>query len=104
MNEAFNVLSEVNAERQKQDEKWGEQNHTYQWTSILGEEYGEVCEAMNRVLFGDNKAKAHNDLRMELIQCAAVCVAWVECLDRNNEKMRCSCGHFACTLCPTGPL
>lgn len=26
--------------------------------------------------------------RMELIQCAAVCVAWVECLDRNNE---CTC-------------
>lgn len=78
------VLVHISDERIRQNEKWGIQNHTYEWTSILGEEYGEVCEAMNRVLFGDNKEKAISDLRMELIQCAAVCAAWVECLDRNQ--------------------
>lgn len=94
------VVTDIIQERDRQDVKWGEQNHTYQWTSILGEEYGEVCEAMNRVIWGDNKAKAQNDLRMELIQCAAVCVAWVECLDRNkHEKVRCIYGNPDCAIC-----
>lgn len=96
------VLLWVEEERDRQDNKWGEQNHTYQWTSILGEEYGEVCEAMNRVLFGSNKEKAVADLRMELIQCAAVCVAWIECLDRNNVKSKeakCIYGNPDCTIC-----
>lgn len=80
----FKVIDDIVEERYEQHHKWGQQNHTYQWTSILGEKYGEVCLAMNRVLFGDNKEKSISDLRIELIQCAAVCAAWVECLDRNQ--------------------
>jgi NTP pyrophosphatase (non-canonical NTP hydrolase) len=62
-------------ERARQDAKWGEQNHgDDRWAVILGEEYGEVCLAINEGLSGE--------LRDELIQVAAVAVAWLEALER----------------------
>lgn len=89
---------QVEAERLAQDKKWGEQNHpdgtgslpqsliaaaareacsraaergALTWAHILGE---EVCEALA-------EADPHA-LRAELVQVAAVCVAWIEALDR----------------------
>lgn len=92
------VLAEVIQERVRQDEKWGEQNHpdgtglsweieaaksarrvcdrkadlgTVSWADILHEEYAE--------------ALAERDverLREELVQVAAVAVAWIEAIDR----------------------
>ncbi len=66
------------AERARQDEKWGEQNHDiYKWLAILGEEVGEA-----------NKAALENDyseLMKELIQIGAVTVAMIESLERNRK-------------------
>ena len=66
------ILEAVLAERERQDERWGDQteNTDLEWMAILTEEIGEV-------------AKDVNDQRMagmfeELIQCAAVCFAWSE--------------------------
>ncbi len=41
------------AELKRQDELWGDQsgNHPFEWMSILGEEYGELCEAVNETCF-----------------------------------------------------
>lgn len=40
----------VVAERHRQDAKWGEQHHTPKgWLPILGEEFGEMCEAAMRI-------------------------------------------------------
>ena len=76
------VLSEVGVERHVQDEKWGEQNHNpFVYLAILGEEYGESCQAMVEFLFGTGSI---TDFREELIQTAAVAVAMVECLDRGK--------------------
>lgn len=37
------ILQAIAAERQKQDEKWGKQNHSpIEWLAILGEEVGEA--------------------------------------------------------------
>jgi hypothetical protein len=44
------------------------------WMHVLVEEVAELIEEK------DNTAK----LRAELIQCAAVCAAWIECLDRQK--------------------
>jgi hypothetical protein len=108
------VLCEVAAERERQDAKWGQQDHpdgTGDWDSyarkrsdhlkeiregkasvakaacdvaaaegrltyrhILDE---EVCEA-----FAEDDAAA---LRRELLQVAAVAVAWVEKIDRSQK-------------------
>lgn len=70
-----NILIEVNDERGRQDFKWGPQSHDLDhWYTILGEEVGEVAMA---ILEGDDI----ENLRTELIQVAAVCVAIIEDLD-----------------------
>jgi NTP pyrophosphatase (non-canonical NTP hydrolase) len=87
----FSPIGCVKVERIKQDVKWGEQNHSdLKWLSILGEEFGEVAKAVTE----DNPAKERlythealqDNLEYELIQVAAVCVAWVECIRRNEKK------------------
>jgi hypothetical protein len=93
------VFAEVAIERTRQDDRWGEQNHpdgtgthavdtTFSelarvrceqafaqgagtWRLILAEEVGEA--------FAENDPAA---LRAELLQVAAVAVAWVEAIDR----------------------
>lgn len=76
------ILVAVSNERAAQDAKWGEQNHRDSvWMAILAEEVGEAAKA---VLEG-------KDLEKELIQVAAVAVAWHESRWRGKK-----CG---CKLC-----
>lgn len=95
----YRAVAEVVAERRAQDAKWGEQNHrdgtggsgywalqaqkltddkmrkgTVTWRDILNEEIEEAYAESEEVL-----------LRIELIQVAAVAVAWVEAIDRRPE-------------------
>jgi hypothetical protein len=97
------VLTQIAIEREKQDEKWGQQNHPdgtqpgglgryrtslkldlardlyaaaegggdLTWIEILGEEVAEAFAEPDPQL-----------LRAELLQVAAVAVAWIECIDR----------------------
>lgn len=94
---------EVLAERAKQDTKWGEQNHdsvhkgatglianakqarafcdrmfmekTMAWEDIAVEELAEAIDAKNDA-----------ERRGELVQLAAVVVAWIECIDRRTKR------------------
>lgn len=69
------VLSLITQERAAQDEKWGVQDHgNEKWMIILMEEVGEASQA---ALNGH-----HESCMYELVQCAAVCVAAVECMAR----------------------
>lgn len=78
------VLEEVLLERQSQERKWGPQNHRCDlYYTILGEEVGEVGKAICEWLI--LKKGFVSDIRMELIQVAAVAVAMAESLDRNGE-------------------
>ena len=73
-------LHSVLAERIRQDGQWGEQNHDmFIWSAILTEECGEFAQAALQAKFG-GPAGAH--LRKEAVQCAAVALAIVECIDR----------------------
>lgn len=94
------VIHEVYAERVAQEEKWGEQNHEdgtgfaylkaqadkarrecdaaaaagrVTWRLILREEYREALAAPSVA-----------ELRAELVQVAAVAVAWIEAIDRRG--------------------
>ena len=97
----MSVLSEIKAERARQDKKWGEQNYpdgtgysgelrwaaddarracddaakkgTLTWLHILTEETAEAFDEADQ-----------SKLRKELIQVAAVAVAWVEAIDRRG--------------------
>lgn len=110
------VLPDVAAERKRQDAKWGQQNHPDLSSLLKGlrpeSVFGvmgvptaahakatcdrrarvgrlgyadialeEFCESIEQAALGDDQA-----LRNELVQTAAVLVAWIECIDRRVAK------------------
>lgn len=82
----LSVLGEIHHERLRQDVIWGVQNHTPGlWHLILAEEFGEVSKALNELFF-HRKPGSFKQVRLELIQTAAVCVAMVESMDRNRGR------------------
>jgi hypothetical protein len=106
------VLGDISAERVKQDAKWGEQNHPSVDTVLasrvvydaqrMTEEYEIPSEARAKFLCDENfrrgvgtwahiaveelseavSAEGDEVRRGELVQLAAVVVAWIECIDR----------------------
>jgi len=79
----------IDEERAKQDAKFGQQNHDPQvWMAILGEEFGELCQAANDLRWPKSNPDA-DPFRHELVeavQTAAVAKAIVECLLRSTWK------------------
>lgn len=103
------VLTQVSIERRNQEEKWGQQN----WASFRRMPIVDRLASLG-ICFTEAEAKANcdtaykegrllyshifmeevieamsadtpQDLRKELIQVAAVAVAWIESLDRNGR-------------------
>lgn len=80
------IIKKIKKEREKQDQKWGQQDHLpLEWQSILGEEYGEACKALLEWYFGD---RSLDNYEKELIQSAAVSIAALECLQRRNNPKK----------------
>jgi NTP pyrophosphatase (non-canonical NTP hydrolase) len=78
------ALHDVLLERERQDRKWGEQNHDpFAYLVILLEELGELGEAALQTRFGGPKGGLKN-MRREATHVAAVALAIVECLDRGK--------------------
>ena len=69
------VLTEVSQERQRQDDKFGDQtgHSDGMWLAILAEEFGEIGKALC-------EGADAREVLDEIIQTAAVAVAWAECL------------------------
>lgn len=84
MNDRESILADVSKERDRQEAKWGEQNHEpFVWLAILGEEVGEANQAAVQAFFDRDEQKWHQ-YEKELIQVAAVAVSMLECLARNG--------------------
>jgi len=108
-----NIFQEIKEERKRQDEKWGEQNHPCLDQSLINRSPERMCEEYE--IPTEERAKqlcdrnfntksgtfAHiaieemsevvsafdiHKRREELIQLGAVCVAWVEKIDRDILK------------------
>lgn len=84
------IFTEILKERAAQDAKWGVQHHTDEkWSVILTEEVGEVAA---EVLKSEPESPIEDSpLEQELIQVAAVTVAWIQQLRRkrlNGEPTR----------------
>jgi hypothetical protein len=93
---SVDVIADVLAEREYQYQQWGEQNHP-DGTGRPGDRENAdymraICKANGpaednwRDILAEEIAEAFAEsepgrLREELIQCAAVCVAWVEAID-----------------------
>ncbi len=72
------IIEEIIVERQRQNLKWGEQNHDGTWLLILTEELGEASKNII-----ENAPEKLTD--QELIQSAAVIVQWLESRGRRNN-------------------
>lgn len=95
------VLEEVSHERLRQDAKWGEQNHRNGTGGMVARrvatKFRKECErafeagrgSWREILLEEvYEALAESTpegLRSELIQVAAVAVAWVEKIDRDSR-------------------
>jgi NTP pyrophosphatase (non-canonical NTP hydrolase) len=85
--QTFQILCDVARERQRQDAKWGEQSYSPEWwLAILTEEVGEAAQEVLGIRFGD-AAKAHGDMRTELLHVAAVAVSAIESLDYGSAGL-----------------
>lgn len=78
------ALTLIVQRRYEQLEKWGEQEHTWsEWATILGEEYGELCEAINETVL-NNATKPElgglENMVNEVIDVAAVALQMLEYL------------------------
>lgn len=92
------VLAEVQAERERQDVKWGQQNHpdgtgntsqqkdadrARRWCQdAFGAGYGTWSYVLAEEVAEANAERDPAKLRAELLQVAAVAVAWVDAIDR----------------------
>jgi len=75
-----NVYRLIDEERQRQIGKWGDGGlDPFVWIAVLSEELGEASEAIL-------KQKSQEDLEGEIVQIAAVAVAWLEDCNRHREK------------------
>lgn len=99
-NRTHNVLLAVARERERQNAKWGEQNHPNGTSESFAPEALVRQRACERAFANDYgtwfhildeevwEAYAESDpekLRAELIQVAAVVVAWIEAIDRREH-------------------
>lgn len=106
----YNILNAIAKERVRQEEL--RKSGKFLWTcadstqsnprklAVLAEEFGEVAREVTEELILRDKvrkdpcdcehifAKHRARLRAELIQVAAVCVAWCEALDEEEQKIR----------------
>lgn len=95
------VLIEVDLERTEQDQRWGEQNHPDgtglpydRWAADDAKTSYEIAAHRGEITWRHIlreevfEALAESDparLRAELIQVAAVAVAWIEAIDRRSS-------------------
>ena len=83
----LDFLFDITQERENQVKKWGVQNHSpVEWLAILMEEVGEVSrEALEYHFHKFYKADGQLErYEKELIQVAAVALAMLESLSRNE--------------------
>ncbi|MCH5677848.1 hypothetical protein [Streptomyces gilvus] len=101
-NTTYRVLREVLAERGRQDERWNEQNHPDGTGNKTQQEQADMARKWCQDAFGSGygtwadilaeevaEASAERDpakLRAELVQVAAVAVAWIEAIDRRTPQ------------------
>lgn len=81
------VFEMIGAERARNLARWGDQRHASGlWQLILTEEVGEVAEASLDVYTG--KMTSTHEIVAELVQVAAVAVAWIEDLTRDDKGVQ----------------
>jgi NTP pyrophosphatase (non-canonical NTP hydrolase) len=79
------AYNDVAVERIRQIEKWGDQRHDDAWWCVIEmEELGEVARAVYERDTQTTRKRDTDQLRDELVQVAAVAVAWIEDIDSRD--------------------
>ncbi len=94
------VFADILAERERQELKWGEQNHSdgtgsQRWRDARNYVRNQTDDAatagtltfrdiLHEEVFEAFAEEDPSKLRDELVQVAAVAVCWLECLDRKS--------------------
>ena len=80
------ILSDILAERERQEAKWNQQNHPDEWyLPIMLEELGETAKAMLEAHF-DYPGANVSRVRKELVETVAVGIAWLEAMERRDTS------------------
>lgn len=84
--ETVKALRLVNAERKRQFELYGDQSgkSPYEFLAILGEEYGELCEAVTETYMSGRHPERGGTEKIikEAVHVAAVAVQFIEIMRR----------------------
>lgn len=90
MNETPIALYLVAEERKRQFELYGDQSGRsfYEFLSILGEEYGELCEAVSETFMDGRHPERGglDNIRKEAVHVAAVAVQFIEVIQRRIDN------------------
>ena len=100
--QVYRIAREISAERQRQNDKWGEQNHILtndpKNDAILAEIYKRINQSTEEVdnwkdiileeVFEACAEPDHDKARVEWVQVAAVAVQIIEYIDRQKEKSK----------------
>ena len=95
------ILTRIALELAAQHAKWGEQDYhdDYKWLAILVEEVGEVAQAILQANGNEDErvdevaqampqvedgVKTDEDIEIELVQVAAVTIAWLKARGRRG--------------------
>lgn len=82
----YKIILDITDERLRQFQIWGDQRRPdTEWMTILVEEVGEAAMAIMADQHNGNPhtTRPHDkNLRQELVQSAAVILAWIEDMDR----------------------
>lgn len=84
-NDRVDIFTEINAERDRQDRKWGGASHddthtNYDWNNYILKQLGET------VIYEPSVRDIKEIIRRAYIKIAALCVAAVESIDRQMGK------------------
>jgi hypothetical protein len=84
---AERAIGDIIRERSRQDEKWGQQNHSLAWWYIiLAEEFGELAQTLLETHFDNGPAERRkgglDNIKKELVHTAAVAAAMLEYIYR----------------------
>ena len=84
------AIGRILTERDRQDGKWGGQNHdNFTFVAVLTEEVGEVAQAALQANFeNDGPERDDTDVAEELVQTAAVAVNFLGAVERRTTPRR----------------
>lgn len=90
MNKTEKALALVTEERKRQFELYGDQSgrSCYEFIAILGEEYGELCEAVTETFMRVRHPErgGMENIVKEAVHVAAVAVQMIEALNRRDDN------------------